>query len=284
LSLGLVLAAGAGATALASTGGGLVDHALSRLQGPAHHAAQNMKSFGKDFDSGKALKTSQAAIGHTLTGYTLHDRRGRIVRLADFRGRPLVVSLIYTSCFHICPTTTQNLARAARAARSAVGKGKFTVATIGFDVLHDTSERMGAYARQQGVSREPDWMFLSTDKATITRLATDLGFFFVPSAKGFDHLIQTTIVDADGKIYRQIYGMDFNPGLLTETMKELVFGRSLQSLSLSALVNKVRLYCTHYDPATGTYQFNYGMVFGMGFGVFVLTGMGIFLVRFWRHS
>ena len=41
----------------------------------------------------------------------------------------------------------------------------------------------------------PDWEFLSADHATIDGLAADLGFVYVPSPKGFDHLAQTTVID-----------------------------------------------------------------------------------------
>jgi len=280
----LILTAWIPAYAQVSTDGGLLANAKHRLQGPTQHSAPNMKAFGKDFDSNKALKNSQDVIGQTLSGYTFHDRNGKLVKLTDFQGKPLLISLIYTSCFHICPATTQNLARAIKATRSAVGKDKFSIITIGFDALHDTPERMRGFARQQGVSNEHHWKFLSADKATITRLTSDLGFIFVPSPKGFDHLIQTTVVDKDGKIYRQIYGMNFDPSNLTEAMKELVFGLSPETLNLSSLINRVRLFCTVYDPSTGTYKFNYAMIFGMTVGVLVLSISGFFLVRFLRYS
>jgi len=270
--------------AQASTDGGIFANAKSRLQGEEQHSKQNLKSFGKDFDSDKALKNSQDAIGRTLSGYTFHDRDGKLVKLSDFHGKPLLISLVYTSCFHICPATTQNLARAVKAVRSAVGKNKFSVVTIGFDTLHDTPERMRAFAHQQGVSNVDYWKFLSTDKATITRLAATMGFIFTPSPKGFDHLIQTTVVDKEGEIYRQIYGMNFDPSNLTEVMKELVFGLSPSTLSLSSLVNRARLFCTVYDPSTGTYKFNYAMIFGMTVGVLMVSVTGFFLIRFLRHS
>jgi len=252
LGLLSLLMVSTGGWAQAATDGGFLAKAKTRLQGTVQHSAQNLKPFGKDFDSDKALKDSQAAIGRGLADDAFHDRNGKRVKLSDLRGHPLLISMIYTSCFHICPATTKNLANAVRSARSAVGKDKFSIVTIGFDALHDTPERMRAFARQQGVNGERDWAFLSADKTTIAHLAANMGFLFKPSSKGFDHLIQLTIVDANGRIYRQIYGMDFDPDLLTETMKELVFGLSPETLSLSSLVNKVRLYFTHYDPATGT--------------------------------
>jgi len=238
--------------------------------------------LSKDFDSNAALKTSQAAIGHQLSDYAFYDQNGNVVNMSDFRGKPIVISLIYTSCFHICPATTKNIARAIAATRSAVGKNQFTTISIGFDTLHDTPDRMRSFARQQGVAGDDHWFFLSADKTTINRLAINMGFIFKPSTKGFDHLIQTTIVDKDGKIYRQIYGMDFDPAILTEAMKELVFGLSPATLNLSSLTDRIRLFCTVYDPASGTYKLNYAMIFGMVVGIFMLLVTGIFFYRFLR--
>ncbi|NOZ52901.1 MAG: SCO family protein [Gammaproteobacteria bacterium] len=235
-------------------------------------------------DEVAALKFSQAAIGRALDGYTLYDRQGRAVKLTDYQGKPLIISLVYTSCYHICPTTTQNLARAIKAARSAVGADAFNIATIGFDVRNDTPERMRGFAREQGASGYKNWGFLSTNRASIGPLTANLGFLFVPSSKGFDHLLQTTVVDADGKIFRQIYGMDFEPGFLTGAMQELVLGRPGELLSLSALVNKVRLYCTKYDPSTGTYRFNYSMLFAMGIGAIIFIAMSVVVARVWRDN
>jgi len=278
----LILIASNHACAQAETSDGFLAHAKNRLQGTTQQTPLNLKAFGKDFDSNQALKNSQNAIDHSLAAYTFHDRNGQQVKLTDFYGKPMLISLVYSSCFHICPATTQNLARAVSATRSAVGKNKFSILTIGFDSLRDTPERMRGFARQQGVSNEQNWFFLSADKATIARLTSNLGFIFTPSPKGFDHLIQTTVVDKEGKIYRQIYGMNFDPSNLTEAMKELVFGLSPETLSLSSLVNRARLFCTVYDPSSGTYKFNYAMIFGMIVGVLVLSITGFFLFRLLR--
>src|SRR5690606_23753876 len=54
-------------------------------------------------DSETALRTSQAVVGSTPGDYTLRNRDGQQVRLSSYRGKPLLVSFIYTGCFHICP-------------------------------------------------------------------------------------------------------------------------------------------------------------------------------------
>ncbi len=237
------------------------------------------------FDRDAAFELSQAAIGRTLSERRFVDRKGKEVRLSEFRGKPLVVSLVYTSCYRICSTTTQNLARAVKAARSAVGDGAFNVVTIGFDVPIDSPEEMRRFARKRGVADEPNWKFLSVaDRQSIQRLSEELGFVFEKSPKGYDHLIQATVLDAQGKVYRQVYGMDFEPAMLADPLKQLVFGQPVEGFSVSALVDRVRLFCTIYDPATGTYRFNYGMVVGLVLSGISLVVMGILLIRLWRKT
>ena len=244
-----------------------------------------MLNEDEPLDEVAALKFSQDAIGRSLDGYTLYDRQGKTVMLTDYQGKPLVISLIYTSCYQICPTTTKNLERAIKQARSAVGDDTFNVVTIGFDVRNDTRERMRSFARQQGVGNEKDWFFLSTGRTAIKQLTANVGFLFTSSpSRGFDHLNQLTVVDAEGKIFRQIYGMDFDPGFLVGAMQELVLGNPSQSLSLSSLVNRVRLYCTKYDPSTGAYRFNYAMIFAMSIGAVVFIILSVVVVRILRGS
>ena len=165
----------------------------------------------RHFDDKTALAFSQAAIGRQLGDYDLLDREGNAVKFTEYRGKPLIISMIYSSCFHTCPVITQYLARAVKLARSAVGEDGFNVVSIGFDVRHDRPETMKTFARQRGVSRDPYWEFISAADATvIQQLSDNLGFIFTKTQTGFDHLAQITVVDAEGKIYRQVYGENFN--------------------------------------------------------------------------
>ena len=60
-------------------------------------------------DPSAALRASQAAIGRPVGDFALLDREGRPVRLAGYRGKPLLVNFIFTGCFQVCPTSTRAL-------------------------------------------------------------------------------------------------------------------------------------------------------------------------------
>ncbi len=237
-----------------------------------------------DYDPKTALKISQEAIGRVVADYQFTDSSGKRVAMHDFRGRPLVISMIYTSCHHICPMTTQHLKQVVKKARNVFGDDSFTVLSIGFDTLNDKPDAMRMFAAQQGVDM-PGWYFLSADEQTIKQLAENLGFVFFPSAKGFDHLLQATVVDGDGKIYRQVYGMKFDTPKLIEPLKELVYGKPQQNSSLlTHFGNRIRLFCTVYDPASDTYRLDYSIFIGMIIGLISMGIVGYFLVREWKHS
>src|SRR4030066_2503322 len=82
--------------------------------------AQPEESVPQIFDEREVLRISQAAVGNQLGDYAFLDRSGRPVRLSDYRGKPLVISMIYTHCPFICAPTTRNLS-ALTLSRDAVG-------------------------------------------------------------------------------------------------------------------------------------------------------------------
>mgnify|MGYP005804674211 CR=1 FL=1 len=220
------------------------------------------------FSENEALRISQAAIGNRLGDYSFLDRSGRTVRLADYRGKPLVISMIYTHCPFVCATTTRNLS-ALKASQDALGAENFGVLTVGFDTENDTPEAMDDFARRMGVNL-PKWEFVSADPETIKKLSKDLGFVYMPTDDGgFNHITQTTFVDGQGKVYRQIYGEEFENKTLLEPLREMIYNIKTAEPGLAGLSNKVKLFCTVYDPKAGKYKVTYSFFYGVGAGVLI---------------
>jgi protein SCO1/2 len=205
-------------------------------------------------DPDAALKASQAAIGRRLADYAFLDRSGRQVRLADYRGKPLLVNFVYTGCNAACPLTTKLLADAIRKARGVVGSDSFRVLTIGFNLPYDSPEAMRDFARRYGLDAA-NWEFLTPFDAQVAALTADFGFTWQPTSWGFDHVTQVTVVDREGRIYRQVYGDTFSIWLLIDPLKELIEGTPVPVRSLSDFIERVRILCTVYDPRTNTYRF-----------------------------
>ncbi len=242
-------------------------------------AEKPVKELKQEFDYDIALKTSQSAIGKQPANYTFTNADGKPVKLEDFRGKPLVLSMVYTSCYQICPMTTRHLSKVVEKARDALGDDSFSVAVIGFDTEVDTPDAMQYFANKQGISNK-NWNLLSVNEEDLGSLSEDLGFLYYPTSSGYDHLIQATVIDADGKVYRQVYGQVFDTPLLVDPLLELVLGRPQPAQTfLSVLSNKIKLFCTVYDPRSDGYYFDYSFFVEIFVGITVIFGVVVFMRR-----
>lgn len=240
-------------------------------------ASTPKRDVSPEVDEG--LIFSQSVIGKTVGDVDLKDSSSRKIKLSDLRGKPLIISPIYTGCQYACTVITTRLADAIDVARDAMGEGSFNVLTVGFDTANDTVSRMRNYAASRGVLNIKGWHFVSGDKVTVKRLMEDIGFSYKVAPWGFDHIAQVTLLDADGKVYRQVYGENFGTPHLVEPIKELVFGTEKAFSSLSDLIKSVQLYCTIYDPSADRYKFDYSLFFQILAGVLILTIGFAFLGR-----
>lgn len=239
---------------------------------------------GQRLDPAAALKKSEAAIGRMVSDYRLIGTNGLPLTTTVFRGRPLVVSLVYTSCSAVCPVTTQNLKRAVTRARMALGDDSFTVLTLGFDARNDTPGRLAAFAADQDIDGDPLWRVASASPATLGTLLEEVGFSYSGAAGGFEHVAQTTIIDAEGRVYRQVYGDDFPLQMLVEPLKALVFGVTTRSFTPAGLADRLRFLCTVYDPETGRYRTDYAIYIGIFTGGLSLILMAWVILRMWRGN
>jgi protein SCO1/2 len=230
-------------------------------------------------DSNEAFSTSQAAVGTTPHDYTLLDREGMPRQLSSYRGKPLLVSFIYTGCFHICPAGTRALHKSVRALHRRFGDRQFNVVTIGFNQPEDSPEALDAYARQQHISEE-NWRFLSPDRTDVAALSRDFGFAFAATPAGFDHTLQVSVLDAQGEIYRQVYGDSFTAEKIGEPLRQLLTGARLVEgeVGLADLIDRVRILCSVYDPETGTYRADYTLYFMIAGGVTFFVAMLWFML------
>ncbi len=101
--------------------------------------------------------------------FSLVERSGRAVTLADLRGKVWVANFIYTGCTETCPTQSLRL---------SVLQGEFAkepdlrLVSITVDPEHDTPEVLAQYAQRYKADPER-WLFLTGPKPVIYALAKD---------------------------------------------------------------------------------------------------------------
>ncbi len=238
-------------------------------------------AFG--LDQMDAFEFSRSTIGQVPRDYVLRDRTGREVALSSYRGKPLLVNFIFTSCFQICPNGSRALFAAVRAMRDRFGHDQFNVVSIGFNQPEDSPQALAAFALQQRID-DRNWEFLSPRAEDVAALVADYGFRFAPTPAGFDHTLQVTILDREGRIYRQIHGDGFAADSLGEPIKQLVTGNLVSdTASFADLLGRVRILCSVYDPITGKYRMDYTLYIEIAGGVtFAIAGL-FFIIGEWRN-
>lgn len=236
--------------------------------------------FGLDQEA--AWNRSMATVGTVPADFVLRDGDGRERRLTEFRGKPLLVNFLYTGCHRICPNSTLALKGAVEGMRDRFGADQFNVVSIGFDQPMDSPAAMRDYAVRRRID-EPNWAFLSPRTADVGALADAFGFSFVATPVGFDHTLQVSVVDAEGRIYRQVHGDAFTADALGEPLRQLVAGRIVADTSSWAdLVGRIRILCSVYDPLTGRYRTDWTLYLEIAGGLTFLLAMAWFGWNEWR--
>lgn len=181
------------------------------------------------------------------------DEQGREVRLGQFfRGKPVVLSLVYYSCPMLCNQILNGMLGSFRQVSFNVGE-EFEVVTVSFDAKETPAlaarkkeTYIKAYNRPTGDS---GWHFLTGDAANIERLTNAVGFHFLwdEQTKQFAHASGIMIATPDGKLSRYFYGVEYMPKDMRLALVEASANK------IGTPVDALMLYCYHYDPATGKY-------------------------------
>jgi protein SCO1/2 len=140
------------------------------------------------------------------------------------------------------------------------------------------------FARSQGIE-DDRWSFLTPKAGAPESLARDFGFAYAAQAGGFDHLAQVTVLDAEGRVFAQVYGENFELPMLVQPLRALALGEPPSvAASLESIVERVRLLCTVYDPASGRYRLDLRLFIELAIGLSCLGLTLGFVIRERRRA
>lgn len=130
----------------------------------------------------------------------LTDHNGQLRRLADYRGKVVVIFFGYIQCPDVCPTTLANLAEVMRLLGSDAQRVQVLFITV--DPERDTRELLAAYVPQF----HPSFVGLSADTATTAATAREFKVFYqkqagsTPSTYTVDHTANSFVYDPQGRL------------------------------------------------------------------------------------
>ena len=184
------------------------------------------------------------------------DLDGKLVRLGKyFTGEPVVLSLNYYSCPMLCPLIFRNLTETMLKVEGLTLNSDFRIVTVSIDPDENLSlmrrKAHEAYGGLKGISEPAQrWPFLMGKQAEIARLAKAVGFRYEQLGKNnFAHPSVFIVLTPDGRIARYLYGIEQSPQDLKLALIEAADGK----IGGSAIINRVLLYCFHYDPVGKKY-------------------------------
>jgi protein SCO1/2 len=141
---------------------------------------------------------------------TLTDQLGQARPLDTLRGRPVLITMFYTSCQMVCPMIVEAI-RATEQKLTPEQRDKLAVLMVSFDTERDTVPVLKATADKRGLAA-PHWTLARSDAKSVRRLAAVLGIQYRPTADGeFNHSSTLLLLDGEGRIAartNQISGAD----------------------------------------------------------------------------
>jgi len=153
--------------------------------------------------------------------FALTSQDGAPVKLADFHGRVVAVTFIFTTCTATCPVLTPMMSFVQDRLGSDFAE-KIAFVSITVDPEHDTPEVLKDYAQAFGANLA-GWAFLTGAPAAIRDVTHRYGVFASRNVDGnVDHTFLTSIVDRRGILRVQYLGVRFDPEEFRRDLLSLV--------------------------------------------------------------
>ncbi len=233
-----------------------------------------LKSIGVDENPG----------GQVPPDLLFRDEEGRVVRLGDVLGSgPVILTLNYYTCPMLCPLTLRNLLASVNGIAGISLARDFRIVTVSIDP-DEKQEAARARAGEMHAMMEgiPDpgtrWPFLVGGSEEIAGLTAAVGFRYRKVGAEFAHPDLGVVLTAAGKISRYLYGVQQDPADLKLALIEAADGR----IGASTAMNRVLLFCFHYDPVERKYALYARNVMKAG-GVLTLVLLGALYLALGRR-
>jgi protein SCO1 len=159
----------------------------------------------KDSGSGAAVQTPPG-IGSEVPDFRLLNQDGKSIHLAQYRGRPLLLTFIYTRCPlpDYCPRTSKNFSEIYRVLQSMPASDqKPHLLSISFDTDYDTPAVLREYAgRYMHPAVFAQWEFATGSPQEIKEITGYFGLSYWPESGQISHTMVAALIESDGKLKR----------------------------------------------------------------------------------
>lgn len=234
----------------------------------------------------KEVRIDQKLDNQVPLDVEFRNENNEKVTLADYAGdRPIILNLVYFECPMLCNQILNGLTRSLRMLKEVpMVPGKdFEIVTISFDPRETpelAAEKKKNYLEQYDQpGAEDHWHWLTGDEENIKKITDAVGFHYTWDDKieEYAHASAIFILTPDGKVSRYFFGIQYDTKTMRLGLTEASGGK------IGGPVEKLMLFCYHYDPTTGKYGLLVQRMIKIG-GIIILIALGTFMFFMFRQD
>jgi protein SCO1 len=208
---------------------------------------------------------------------TFTNSEGRTVRFGDYfrENKPVLFVLAYYECEMLCNLVLNSLSNGIQQVNLQPGED-YQIVTVSIDP-DETSElaagKQFRYIDSLGDKvKSGGWEFLVGNAPQIAQLADAVGFqyYYIEDKDEYAHPAVAFVLTPEGRISRYHYGLDIKARDLRLSLLEASNGK------IGNTIDKIILYCFHYDPDARGYVLFAQNVMRAG-GVVIVVFLGVFV-------
>jgi len=207
--------------------------------------------------------------------------QGIDVYLSDYfnQGKPVILVLAYYDCPMLCTLVLNGITQSVYEMGLELGTD-YQMITVSIDPRESSELAKAKKKTHMKMLNKSDtnegWTFFIGENEEIEKLADAVGFkyYYVEDREEFAHPAVVMLLTDDGKISRYLYGIEYRPMDVKLGLLEAAQGR------IGSTIDRLILYCYHYDPNSKGYVVFAGNVMKLG-GALTLAIMAIFLGLMW---
>ena len=168
----------------------------------------------------QAIDGNAAPLNFAAPGFTLTDQNGNTVSLASMRGKVVLLTFLDPVCTSDCPLIAQEFKAADKLLGADSGHVEL-VAVVANPVYHSVAYTR-AFDAQEGLSRLPNWLYLTGSPAHAQQAWRNYGIAADPG-RGRDDRAQRPayVIDARGHTRAEL---NFDPGPGTQSTQSSFAG------------------------------------------------------------
>ena len=164
--------------------------------------------------SGASPGYARLKEGDQVPPFDLRNQDGERITLENFRGRPFVLTFIFTRCPlpNFCPLMSSNFEQLQAAIKAASGElARTRLLSITLDPAYDTPKVLSDYAAFHHADLQI-WTFATAEEKSIDVLSRAFSVYRQPEGGTISHGLATALVNKDGTIVKIWRGNAWNPG------------------------------------------------------------------------